>query len=293
LSEVCVITGTTHGIGRVTSRELAKAGRTVVMLCRNVPAAHLVREEILQQVPGARVHVVHCDLASLESVRASAAAVSSAFRGIQLLINNAGMVSTRHRMSVDGFELNFATNHLGPFLLTELLRPRLSDQARIVTVASRAHLRFRGPFDLAPITDPRARYNSIMAYARSKLANIMHAFALSRRLAGTGVTANCLHPGIVATNLLPPWLRLIKPLMSHVISAERGARTTLHLALSADVAGVSGLYFDENGSARSPADLANDVQTQERLWEMSARWSGLRATPDEPTTPGEIRHATL
>jgi NAD(P)-dependent dehydrogenase (short-subunit alcohol dehydrogenase family) len=292
LSEVCVITGTTHGIGRVTSRELAKAGRTVVMLCRNVPAAQAVREEIIQQVPGARIHVVHCDLASLASVRASAAAVSSAFQGIRLLINNAGMVSTRHRMSVDGFELNFATNHLGPFLLTELLLPRLSENARIVTVASRAHSRFRGPFDLAPITDPRAPYDSIMAYARSKLANIMHTFALSRRLAGTSVTVNCLHPGVVATNLLPAWLRLIKPLISHVISAERGARTSLHLALSPAVAGVSGLYFDENSSPRSAAGLANDVQAQERLWEMSARWSGLQV-PDEPTTPGEFQHAPV
>jgi NAD(P)-dependent dehydrogenase (short-subunit alcohol dehydrogenase family) len=284
LSDVCVITGTTHGIGRVTSRELAKAGRTVVMLCRNVPAGEAVREEIIQQVPGARVHVVHCDLASLKSVRASAAVVCQSFRRIQLLINNAGMVSTRPRMSEDGFELTFATNHLGPFLLTELLVPRLGENARIVTVASRAHLRFRGPLELAQIADSRAPYNSIQAYARSKLANIMHTFALARRLAGTSVSVNCLHPGVVATNLLPAWLRLIKPLISHVIDAERGARTTLHLALSPDVAGVSGLYFDENSSPRSASDLANDVQAQERLWDTSARWiAGSPAPAGQPT----------
>ena len=121
MSELAVITGTTHGIGRVTSRELARAGKTVVMLCRDVAAASAVRDEIVRHSPRARVEVVRCDLASLASVREAAAAVRRDYPPLGLLVNNAGMVSTRHRTSVDGFELTFATNHLGPFLLTALL----------------------------------------------------------------------------------------------------------------------------------------------------------------------------
>jgi retinol dehydrogenase 12 len=274
VNEVAVITGTTHGIGRVTSRGLAIAGRTVVMLCRDVQAGNVVRDEITEQVPGATVHVVHCDLASLVSVRNSADVVRRTFGPIGLLINNAGMVSSRHRMSEDGFELTFATNHLGPFLLTALLSDRLNETARVINVASRAH--YRGRIDFGRITDPRARYSGVAAYAQSKLANVLHTFALARRLSGTRVCANCLHPGVVATNLLPWWLRVVKPLISRVIfNSERGARTSLHLALSDEVASISGRYFDENQVPRAAAPLANDVQLQESLWQTSARWVGV------------------
>jgi len=274
VNEVAVITGTTHGIGRVTSRGLAIAGRTVVMLCRDVQAGNVVRDEITEQVPGATVHVVHCDLASLVSVRNSADVVRRTFGPIGLLINNAGMVSSRHRMSEDGFELTFATNHLGPFLLTALLSDRLNETARVINVASRAH--YRGRIDFGRITDPRARYSGVAAYAQSKLANVLHTFALARRLSGTRVCANCLHPGVVATNLLPWWLRVVKPLISRVIfNSERGARTSLHLALSDEVAGISGCYFDENQVPRAAAPLANDVQLQESLWQTSAGWVGV------------------
>ena len=244
MSELAVITGTTHGIGRVTSRELARAGKTVVMLCRDVAAAGAVRDEIRQHAAGARVEVVRCDLSSFASVREAAAAVRRDYPPIGILINNAGMVSTRRRISADGFELTFATNHLGPFLLTALLSNHLDKAARIVTVASRIHN--RGRLDLAAITHARARYAATAAYAQSKLANVMHTFALARRMAATDVTVNCLHPGVVATNLLPRWLRIVKPLISRVMfDAERGARTTVYLALNQRVARISGRYFDE------------------------------------------------
>ncbi len=164
VSELAVITGTTHGIGRVTSRELARAGKTVVMLCRDVAAAGAVRDEILRQVPRATVEVVPCDLASLASVRAAAAAVRRDYPRLGLLVNNAGMVSTRHRTSADGFELTFATNHLGPFLLTALLSDHLDETARIVTVASRIH--YRGGMDLAAVTNAGGSYAATAAYAR-------------------------------------------------------------------------------------------------------------------------------
>jgi NAD(P)-dependent dehydrogenase (short-subunit alcohol dehydrogenase family) len=275
LSEIAVVTGTTHGIGRVTSRELARAGRTVVMLCRNVTAAQAVRAEILALLPRAAIHIVPCDLARFSSVRECAAAVRRDYRPIGLLINNAGMVSVRHRMSVDGFELTFATNHLGPFLLSALLLDCLAADARIVNVASRIH--FRGRFEPQAVTDPRARYHSRSAYAQSKLANVLHTFALARRLSATGICVNCLHPGVVATNLLPRWLRLIKPLLSQVLDEERGARTTLHLALASSVAGITGGYFDEHQNPVPAAPLAHDLQLQESLWRLSAQWTGVPA----------------
>jgi NAD(P)-dependent dehydrogenase (short-subunit alcohol dehydrogenase family) len=183
------------------------------------------------------------------------------------------VVSTRRRTSVDGFELTFATNHLGPFLLTALLSDRLDKAARIVVVASRIH--YRGRLDLAAVTDPRARYGATDAYARSKLANVMHTFALARRMAGTGISVNCLHPGVVATNLLPGWLRVIKPLFTRVVfDAERGARTTVHLALAQSAAGATGRYFDEYQLPRAASPLANDVELQESLWNVSAVWTG-------------------
>jgi NAD(P)-dependent dehydrogenase (short-subunit alcohol dehydrogenase family) len=273
MSELAVITGTTHGIGRVTSRELARAGKTVVMLCRDVTATGAVRDEIMRHAPRARVEVVRCDLASLASVRVAAAAVRRDYPPLGLLVNNAGMVSTRHRTSVDGFELTFATNHLGPFLLTALLSDHLDKAARIIMVASRIH--YRGRLDLAGVTNARVRYGATAAYARSKLANVMHTFALARRMTGTGVSVNCLHPGVVATNLLPRWLRVIKPLITRVMfDAERGARTTVYLALNPSVAGITGRYFDEYQLPRAASPLANDVELQESLWKMSAAWTG-------------------
>jgi NAD(P)-dependent dehydrogenase (short-subunit alcohol dehydrogenase family) len=208
----------------------------------------------------------------LASVRAAAQEVRRRFDRIALLINNAGIVSSFHRMSVDGFELTFATNHLGPYLLTRTLLDRLRDPGgRIVTVASRAH--YPGKLDLEQVADPRARYRARAAYAQSKLANVLHTFALARRLATTGITVNCLHPGIVATNLLPRWLQIVKPLISRqTFDSERGARTTLFLALSKEVAGVSGRYFDEFQVEQRASDAANDVSLQEALWEASERW---------------------
>jgi NAD(P)-dependent dehydrogenase (short-subunit alcohol dehydrogenase family) len=271
MSATAVITGTTHGIGLVTSRELAKAGYTVVMLCRNDKAASKAREDILARVPGADIRTLHCDLASLASVRDSAQAVKHSVGPIDLLINNAGMVSMQQRLSPDGFELTFATNHLGPFLLTQQLLERMAERSRIITVASRIH--YKGTHDLEAATGKKRRYNAQAAYARSKLANVMHTFALARRLAATPVTVNCLHPGVVASNLLPRWLRLIKPLISpDLVDVERGARTTLYLALSNDVAGMSGRYFDENQKPQAASAEANDVTLQEALWRASERW---------------------
>jgi NAD(P)-dependent dehydrogenase (short-subunit alcohol dehydrogenase family) len=274
MTGVALITGTTHGIGRVTSLELARTGAQVLMLCRDARAGEVVRADIMMRVPRASVEVMACDLASLDSVRRCAEAVRQSRPRLRLLINNAGTVSVAHRMSVDGYELTFATNHLGPFLLTNLLSGHLEEDARIVNVASRAH--FRGRMDLEDVDNPRARYRSAAAYARSKLANVLCTFALARRLAGSGVSVNCLHPGVIASNLLPRWLRLVKPLISRpIFDVERGARTTLFLALAPQVAGQSGLYFDEHQVPQPASALARDLTLQESLWQVSSRWVGL------------------
>jgi NAD(P)-dependent dehydrogenase (short-subunit alcohol dehydrogenase family) len=272
MNRIAVITGTTHGIGRVTARELARSGFTVVMLCRNVGAAQKVRSDILQAVPDAEVHVIGCDLASLQSVRDGALAVRERFPHVDLLINNAGTVCMTHQTSVDGFELTFATNHLGPFLLTELLCGCLRTHGRIVNVASVAH--FRGQMALDAVVDPRARYRNVAAYAQSKLANVLHTFALARRMSDASVTANCVHPGIVASHLLPWWIRIPKRWITPVtFDNERGAFTTLKLALSADIAHVTGQYFDEQGETQLASALARDVALQETLWQMSEQWT--------------------
>jgi NAD(P)-dependent dehydrogenase (short-subunit alcohol dehydrogenase family) len=273
VNPVAVITGTTHGIGRITCRELARAGYRVFMLCRDAGAADEVAAAIRAEVPGAALEAVRCDLASLESVRAAALAVMRGAGPLALLVNNAGIVSARHRTSVDGFELTFATNHLGPFLLTELLRDRIEPGGRIVTVASRAHQ--RKPLPLAGVADPGERYRSVAAYARSKLANVQHTFALARRV--KGIAVNCLHPGIVATHLLPRWLRLLKPFISQpIFDAERGARTSLYLALSPEAGALHGCYVDEHCRVQEASALARDPAQQEELWLASERWAGLR-----------------
>ena len=274
MSRIAVITGTTHGIGVITSRELARAGYAVVMLCRNDEAAAKARADIIAQSPGAEVQAMHCDLASLASVRKCAQAVRRDCGRIDLLINNAGIVSTRQRLSEDGFELTFATNHLGPFLLTQLLLDRMTERGRIINVSSRNHYKGRlGAPELAEVANRRARYKAGAAYARSKLANVMHTLALARRLNGSQLTVNCLHPGVVATNLLPRWLNVLRPLRSrNIFDAERGSRTTLYLALSEQVAGISGGYFDENQLMQAPLEAANDITLQEALWQASERW---------------------
>jgi NAD(P)-dependent dehydrogenase (short-subunit alcohol dehydrogenase family) len=271
---VAVITGTTHGIGTVTSRELARAGYTVVMLCRNVAAATALAQELQQPAADGQADVVECDLADLASVRTAAAAVLTRYPRVDRLINNAGIVSTRHRFSVDGHELTFATNHLGPFLLTRLLLPALGPAARIINVSSRVH--YQGRMDLDSIDDRHARYSSIAAYARSKLANVLDTFTLARQLANSGISVNCLHPGVVATNLLPGWLNLIRPLFKRtILTAEQGARTTLYLALDSAAGALHGEYLDEHQKVQPAAAAARDLPLQERLFARSARWTGL------------------
>lgn len=275
---VCLITGATHGIGTVTARGMAEAGFHVVMACRDLTRATALRDELRAQYSTKMIDAVECDLASLASVRRAAEIFQSGHQRLDVLINNAGMMPSGFQLSEDSFELTFATNHLGPFLLTNLLVPLIeqSAPARIVNVTSRAHK--RGVLNLESIVSDGDGHNDMRSYSRSKLANVMFTLALARRLAGSNVTCNCLHPGVVATNIIPKgsWMgvagKVLKPFM---LSERRGAETSLYLALSDTLVGQSGGYYDEHQTPRTPSALARDIDTQERLWERSAEWVGL------------------
>ncbi len=288
-----VITGTTHGIGRVAAQALAQAGHRVIMLVRDAHAGAQVREAMMAALPGAALHVVPCDLASLAQVRRATETVCTEYGLIDRLIHNAGTVAMRAHATVDGYERVFATNHLGPFLLNHGLLPRMADGGRIIVVASCAHDRAQFRTDrrgessephraLDALAHPAAPgWSARQAYDRSKLANILFTFALARRLAARApdaprISANCLHPGIVHTHLLPVWLRLLKPLISPgMIDAQAGAQTLLHLALHPDAAALQGCYLDEYQQIATPSALARDVALQEALWSRSLRWTGL------------------
>ena len=272
MTALSIITGTTHGIGQVTALELARAGHAVVMLCRDVAAARDTATHILSQCPGAALHVIHCDLADLATVRVAATAVRERHGPIDRLILNAGMAATSRQRTPGGLDMNFAVNHLGHFLLVELLRDHMSPGGSI-TVASLAH--YRASMDLDAVADPNERSSLLASYARSKLANVLHSFALARQLNGSSISANCLHPGIIASHLLPRWMLYVLGLVrGQLFDPQRGARTTLHLALAPDLGGANGVYFDENARPKQASALARDMALQDELWRRSLEWAG-------------------
>ena len=276
-----VITGTTHGIGAVTAEALARAGHDLTLLVRDLNRGQTQAQALRSLNPrrDARIQALACELSSFASIRTAARQVAQG-PAITHLINNAGLTRLRREWTQDGFETVFAVNQLGPFLLTELLRPLLRTRARIINVASCAHEQVRH-FDLGAVQhrpDPLPAYRPQQAYAHSKLANILWTLALARRLEGSGITAHCLHPGVVHTHLLPWPVRLLKPLVRRgMISAKAGARTTLFLALHDNPAGLHGAYLDEHQRVVAPSALAQDPELQEQLWEACARWTQARA----------------
>ena len=268
--KVCIVTGASSGIGRVAALRLAERGATVVLVCRNEERGAPVLEEIVRRGGSGTATLLTADLSSQRQVREAAAAFLARFDRLDVLINNAGIAGWGARLvTEDGLETTFAVNHLAPFLLTGLLLDRLkaSAPARVITVSSVAHRNVA--FDFDNLQGER-RYSGFGAYCRSKLANVLFTRELARRLEGTGVTANCLHPGVVATGIfrnLPGWMRavLVSPL---VLSTEKGADTLLYLATAAEVADVSGSYFVRRKPART-SRVARDPAVARRLWEAS------------------------
>ncbi len=274
--KVCLVTGATNGIGRVAAAELARAGAAVVIVGRSPEKTRAVAGQIEQET-GAKVDTLLADLSVQAEVRQLADAFQQRYDRLHVLVNNAGALFMRRETSRDGFEMTFALNHLAYFLLTHLLLDVLkaSAPARIVNVASMAH--FGGRLDLPGVANPRS-YSSWKAYSQSKLANIVFTYELARRLEGSGVTANALHPGFVATNfgvsnggLFKPFFRLFQVM---AISPEQGAQTILHLAASPEVEGMTGQYFDKCRPVRS-SPASYDRETARKLWEASLQMCGL------------------
>lgn len=277
--KVCVVTGATSGVGRETARGLAEMGATVVLAVRDVEKGERVRREMSASE---RVHVLRVDVADLDSVRAFADSFLARFDRLDVLVNNAGIHTARRHESPQGFEMTFATNHLGHFLLTLLLLERLKASApsRVVNVASEAHRYGAIAFD---DLQRERRWSGLLAYTQSKLANVMFTAALARRLEGTRVTANAVHPGSVRSRWArgedSGFFRLVVAAVSpFLISPQAGARTPLYAATSPDVEGVSGAYFVRERLA-SPSERAQDRDAQEKLWRASASLVGLAKEP--------------
>ena len=263
--KVCLITGGTSGIGKETALALARMGAIIVLPARNMELAARVKQEIIEQTGNTLVDIMPCDMASMVSIIAFANAIKAKYDRLHILINNAGIMQAKRKVSRDGIELIFAVNHLAPFLLTKLLLDlmKVSAPARIINVASEAHENVILNFD---DLESRKTYSSFKVYGQSKLANILFTLKLSQMLMGTGVTANSLHPGVVATNIfnvLPPVLRhLAKWFM---LTPAQGAETTVYLASSPEVENMTGEYFNKKKIAYT-SSIARDTAVAERLW---------------------------
>jgi NAD(P)-dependent dehydrogenase (short-subunit alcohol dehydrogenase family) len=279
-----VVTGGSSGIGLETAASLAARGARVVLTARNADKGRAAVASLGQRLGAdAQVQLVVFDLADLSSVRKGAAEVLEQAPRLDVLVNNAGVILSERAETVDGFEATFATNHLGPFLLTNLLLDRMKASApsRVVTVASSAHSSARTGLPFDDLQSER-HYRAMRVYGQSKLANILFTLELARRLSGTGVTANSLHPGTVRTGygrdgdargLLAFGITISSPFF---LSPARGASTSVYLASSPDVEGVSGEYFVKC-RPKQPRRWAQDPDAARRLWQVSEQLVGLAA----------------
>jgi len=282
---VCLVTGATSGIGEVTARVLAQMGATVIVVGRDPQRGAATLDRIKEAAPTAQVEFMLADLSSQAQVRQLVQEFKRKYSRLDVLVNNAGGVFPAHKQSVDGFEMTFTLDHLNYFLLTNLLLDTLkaSTPARIVNVASEAHRRVPG-MNFDDLQSERG-YNSIRAYGQAKLANILFTYELARRLEGTNITVNALHPGVVATNF---WLSntrsrrnngIIRTLATRLtrlvmISPEQGAQTSIYLAASPEVDGVTGRYFQEKKETQS-SPASYDHAAAARLWQLSEAMTGL------------------
>jgi retinol dehydrogenase 12 len=273
--KTCLVTGATHGIGLVTARALAAAGATVLVHGRDRELGAAVAADIARESGNSAVRFLRADFMHLDEVRELAGELARLPR-LEVLVNNAGLIDVERRCTAEGYDATFGVNHLAPFLLTNLLLDKLSQSApaRIVVVASEAHRRARLDFnDLM-----NARVGFWPAYARSKLANLLFMRALAPRLAGSGVTVNALHPGLVHSQLFRGFRGPVRVLLSAVLrpfmrSPRRGARTSIYLATSPEVEGESGGYYSDC-RRREPSLAARSDEAAARLWSESVRLTG-------------------
>lgn len=273
--KVCLVTGATSGIGKATALGLARQQANVILVARNQAKGEVTQQEIRSAAGNPAVDLLLADLSSQASIRHLAAAVAERYPQVHVLINNAGVFMLNRRETVDGLEMTFAVNHLAPFLLTQLLLDRLkaSAPARIVNVSSGAHTSGRIDWQNLQL---QQSYNVWRAYAQSKLAILLCSYELARRLEGTGVTVNCVHPGFVFTNMGmnnvgPRTQALAKVILARLgDSPEKGARTSLYVATSPEIEQVTGRYF-VNCQPTASSQRSYVEAAQQRLWEESAR----------------------
>ena len=273
--KVCLVTGANSGIGKETALGLAEMGAIVVMVCRNQAKGEAALTEIKTKSGNENIELLAADLSSQQSIRELATTFKQRYSQLDVLINNAGVALLTRSETSDGFERMFAINYLAPFLLTNLLLDvvKASAPARIINVSSAAQ---EGSELHLDDLQSRQRYRMMRVYGQSKLALVMFTYELARRLEGTGVTVNCLHPGFVATNiaqndLVPPLRPLAKLIVSRLgIRSQEGAKTSLYLASSPDVENVTGKYFVRCVPKRTTA-VSYDTSLQEKLWESSEK----------------------
>jgi len=294
--KVCLVTGAASGIGAITAQALAQQGAAVILVDCNSDKGTTTADQIKQQTGNPTVEFMWADLSVQKEIRQLVQQFRSRYQRLDVLVNNAGAIFPRRQETVDGFEMTFALNYLAYFLLTNLLLDTIkaSAPARIINVSSRAHARAQINFD---DLQSRSNYRGIRAYEKSKLAIVLFTYELARRLEGTGVTVNTLHPGVVATNfathnggivgLLTRMVAadfasnkdgiaslLIRPLRLAFISPEQGAQTSIYLATSPEVEGVTGKYFVKcKAVPSSPASY--DTTIAGRLWQVSAAHTNL------------------
>ena len=279
--KICIVTGANSGIGKETALGLAQMGARVIMVSRNAEKGKAALEEIRRESGSSQVDLLIADMSSQASVRALAEQIQQKYPRLDVLVNNAGGAAPARTLSADGFELTLATNHLGAALLTLLLLDLLKASApsRIVNVSSSESQDAR--LDMHDLQFERRKYSAVAAYRQSKLLMNVFTFELARRLAGTGVTANCLHPGAVATNiwnpdLLPPLIgklivAVVKPFM---LNSKQGAAVSLYLATSPEVAQVSGEYFVKSKPAKSNP-LSRDPKLMAEVWLCTEKMTSL------------------
>ena len=275
--KTCIVTGASSGIGKASAEQLASSGARVVMVCRSRKKGERAKADVETKSGSKSVELMIADYASFASVRAFAEEYPKNHDSLHVLLNNAGVALPLRSMTIDGFETTFQVNYLSHFLLTNLLLPILKrdSPSRIINVSSVAH--YGGHLNFDDLQMGKG-YGVMRAYSQSKLALVLFTHELARRLQGTGVTANCLHPGAVATNIWGDWLGpaafLGKVTRLFMLSPEKGAKTQVYLASSPDVEGVTGEYFEFHGKKESSAE-SYDQRLAERLWDVSAKMVGL------------------
>ncbi|KAL7735422.1 hypothetical protein ACLKA6_019539 [Drosophila palustris] len=278
--KVVIVTGSNTGIGKETVLELARRGATVYMACRDKKRTDKARLEIIRETNNQNIHFRELDLASLDSIRKFAADFKKEQNKLHILINNAGIMHCPRMSTKDGFEMQLGVNHMGHFLLTHLLLDLLKKTApsRIVNVSSLAHTKGKMNFD---DLNSEKSYSSIDAYSQSKLANVLFTRELAKRLEGTGVTVNAIHPGVVQTDLLRHYKffettigRILVKGVQWVLfkTSKNGAQTTLYAALDPDLNGVTGLYFSDC-KPKEVSEAAKDEKSAKLLWEESEKWT--------------------